>query len=161
MTTAQYLKQISTLKTKIEQKTVYIEELRSRAMAAGAVKYKTVAVQTSVSNGKLESLVTEYVELEMQAQMDILNFEKMRTKIIEQIQELPEEKYIKILFKRFVECKSFEIIADEMNYDVDYARTVNRRAMQQFEKKYLGEYLEVHTKSHKITQNHMEYRKPI
>jgi len=43
-------------------------------------------------------------------------------------------KYLQVLYKRYVEYKSFEQIAVEMGYTYDYIRKIHIKALRNFEK---------------------------
>lgn len=55
--------------------------------------------------------------------------------ILAQINSLSDTRYIDLLTKRYVEYKSFEKIAVEMNYTYDYVRRLHRWALQAFKQK--------------------------
>ena len=69
----------------------------------------------------------------------IQNFDKFVDKkhtIINQIHTLNDSKHIEILHKRYVEFKSFELIAVEMSYTYQYIRELHGNALRKFETSY-------------------------
>ena len=74
----------------------------------------------------------------------------MRNIITEQIQHLDDDRYVKILFKRYVELKKFHVIHVEMKYDYDYVRVLHGEALGYFEMIYRDQIkdFKVHTQSH-------------
>ena len=128
-----YLQQIKVLDTKIKQKEEQIEYLKEAAGGAGAIRYDKDKVQTSCSDSKLESMIIQYMTLEQEVQEEKLKFEQARQKIINQIHELNDDRYINVLFKRYVELKGFEKIAVEMDYNYDYVRELHALAINAFE----------------------------
>ena len=54
---------------------------------------------------------------------------------------MEEESVYQILFSRYIEKKTFEKIATEMEYSWRQIVRLHGKALQQFEKKYGEEYL--------------------
>ena len=136
MNAQKYLQQIKVLDTKIKQKEEQIEYLKEAAGGAGAIRYDKDKVQTSCSDSKLESMIIEYMQLEQEVQEQKLHLEKVRDVIIGQIHNLHDDRYISVLFKRYVEIKSYELIAVEMNYSFDYVKELHRDALEDFRLKH-------------------------
>ena len=136
MNAQKYLQQIKMLETKIKQKEEQIEYLKEAASGAGAIRYDKDKVQTSMTDSKLENLVIQYMTLEQEVQEQILHLEQVRHRIIGEIQELHDDRYINVLFKRYVEIKSYELIAVEMNYSFDYVKELHRDALEDFRLKH-------------------------
>ena len=61
----------------------------------------------------------------------------LRNEMIEKIEQLPDDRYRNILFKRYVEYKSIEQIAVEMNYNYPYIVELHGYALRAFEKLYM------------------------
>lgn len=58
---------------------------------------------------------------------------KKKETIIDQIGTLSDTRYIDILGKRYVEFKSFEVIAVEMGYSFEYVLRIHWEALKAFE----------------------------
>jgi hypothetical protein len=127
-----YLQQIRVLDTKIRQKEEQIESLKLSADGAGAIRYDKDIVQVSKVDSKMESIVVQYVAIEEEVKKQKLHLEQMKQIIIDQIQELTDDRYINVLFKRYVQIKSYELIAVEMNYSFDYVKELHRDALEEF-----------------------------
>lgn len=132
MNAQKYLQQIKVLDTKIKQKEEQIEYLKEAAGGAGAIRYDKEKIQVSMTDSKLEQMVIEYMQLEQEVQEQKLHLEKVRNVIIGQIHDLCDDRYINVLFKRYVEVKSYELIAVEMNYSFDYVKELHRDALEDF-----------------------------
>ena len=117
MTTKQYLGQIRILDIKIRQRQREAAELKLAATCTGSASSQGEKVQTSASGDKLLNAVARYVDLEAEIQGMIDSMQKRRHDIIAEIQSLEDSRYIEILYKRYVEFKSFEFIACEMHYN--------------------------------------------
>ena len=66
-------------------------------------------------------------------QEECTQFNQMRHERIDQIQMMNKVEHMDILFKRFVEYKSVECIAKEMNYTYKYASKLLNLALKAFE----------------------------
>lgn len=130
-----YLKQIEILDKCIDQKRIECDELRLRAGSTGGIQYGD-KVQTSPSGNELEKKVVKYVQLEQEINEMINKFVDVKHKIIDEIQGLSEVKHIDVLFKRYVQYKSLEQIAVEMNYSYPYVRELHGYALADFERTY-------------------------
>lgn len=128
-----YLKQIERLDKCIEQKQIECDELKLLAEGTGGIQYGD-RVQTSPRGDALEKKVVKYVQLEQEIDEMIDKFVDMKHKIIDEIQGLSEVKHIDVLFKKYVQYKSLEQIAVEMNYSYPYVRELHGYALADFER---------------------------
>lgn len=54
---------------------------------------------------------------------------------------MDDENVYNILFARYIEKKTFEVIATEMNYSFRNITRLHGRALKEFEKKYGEQYI--------------------
>ena len=140
MTTKEYLCQISRLDRMIQNKLAEISQLRELAMSVSAVKNEE-RVQTTPNFDKIG---TSYCKIEaMEEKLDKLidEFVDKKNLIISQIDKIENETYYEILFARYIEKKTFEKIADEMNYSFRNTTRLHGRALREFEMKFGKTYL--------------------
>ena len=140
MTTKEYLCQISRLDRMINNKLSEISQLRELAMSVSAVKNEE-RVQTTPNFDKIG---TAYCKIEaMEEKLDNLidEFVDKKNLIISQIDKIENETYYEILFARYIEKKTFEKIADEMNYSFRNTTRLHGRALREFEMKFGKTYL--------------------
>ena len=135
MTAKEYLGQIKKLDTCIDQKQVECDELREKMHSVGGISYDE-KVQSSPRADALERRVVKYVEMEQKINNMIDEFVDLKHEIINQIQSLTDEKHINFLFKRYVQYKSLEQIAVEMNYSYPYIKELHSKALEEFETSY-------------------------
>nr|DAL53505.1 MAG TPA_asm: Protein of unknown function (DUF1492) [Caudoviricetes sp.] len=138
MTTKQYLGQIRMLDIKIRQRQREAAELKLAATCTGSASAQGEKVQTSASGDKLLNAVARYVDLEAETQSMIDGMQKRRHKIIAEIQSLEDSRYIEILYKRYVEFKRFDQIAQECNYSCTHIKRMHGQALQEFTKVHKG-----------------------
>ena len=140
MTTKEYLCQISRLDRMIQNKLAEISQLRELAMSVSAVKNEE-RVQTTPNFDKIG---TAYCKIEaMEEKLDNLidEFVDKKNLIISQIDKIENETYYEILFARYIEKKTFEKIADEMNYSFRNTTRLHGRALREFEREFGKTYL--------------------
>ena len=138
-----YLQQIRKMDIIIDQRLKERDELRDFD-GVTAIAYDKDPVQTSPNgSAPFEHTIEKLIELD--AKIDALIDEYVTTKnrIIGEIQSLDNANHIDLLYKRYVEYKSFGEIAKEMNYEYYWVCRMHGYALQEFEQKY---------KQHKQTQ---------
>ena len=136
MTAKEYLKQIELLDIKIRQKQDQLDCLRETAGGNAAIRYDKLNVQITVAPDMMERNVLHMVELEEKIFADKLRMETLKDQIIDQIQSLEDERYIDLLFRRYVKYQKFEQIALDMSYDYVYIRELHGEALGAFEQEY-------------------------
>lgn len=142
MTAKEYLEQIESLSIRIDQMQNRLDCMRETAGGAAAIRYDKDRVQASVTVDAVERNVLNLIEMENKIFAEKVRLESIRNKITEQIQALDDNRYVKILYKRYVELKKFHVINVEMNYDYDYVRVLHGEALGYFEMIYRKEFVE-------------------
>lgn len=135
MTTKEYLSQIHRLDTIISQKKNQLNELKILSNTIKSTDYSKEVVQSSKES--LASFVVEIEKitlLEKEINSIIEVYLNKKNTIINEIQSLDDVNYIKILYQRYVDNKSFKEIAFELNYDYDYIRLLHQKSLSDFEK---------------------------
>lgn len=134
MKAKEYLLQIETLQTKIEQKRQRAKEYRELALTSGGFDYSKERVQTSNLSGQIENPVIRYIALEQEISEDVLNLQQIKDKITGEIHNINNPDFIKLLYKRYVESINLSVIAKEMQYSYDRIRHMHGEALKEFEK---------------------------
>lgn len=142
MTAKEYLEQIESLSIRIDQMQNRLDCMRETAGGAAAIRYDKDRVQASVTVDAVERNVLNLIEMENKIFAEKVRLESIRNKITEQIQSLDDNRYVKILYKRYVELKKFHVINVEMNYDYDYVRVLHGEALGYFEMIYRKDFVE-------------------
>ena len=91
-------------------------------------------VQTSPSVDSIPNEVIRRAELEADISRKIERFLQLKHKIINEIQSLDNAVYVSIMYKRYVEYKSLEEIAVEMNYSYRQIKRLHGLALLDFKK---------------------------
>lgn len=135
MNVKSYLLQIEVLQTKIEQKKQRAKDYRELALTSGGVDYSKERVQTSNLGGQIENPVIRYIALEQEISEDVLKLQQIKDKITGEIHNVNNADFIKLLYKKYVECESLWSIAKNMGYSYDRIRHMHGEALKEFDKK--------------------------
>lgn len=135
VTAKEYLCQLQILDTKINQKIEESAQLRSIVKGRG-MSCDSERVQTSPANVQ-ENTIIKYLDIEREIDRMIDDYVDRKDKIINQIHELSDVRYIRILFDRYVpdengHTKSFEQISVDMNYNYTYVCDLHGQALIAF-----------------------------
>lgn len=135
MNAKEYLQNLKRLDTVIEQKIKELDNLKIMSTSIGSFDYSKERVQTSPdADAPFVKTVEKICILQDEINREIDQFVDKKHRIINQIQELSNPKYIDVLFRRYVEYKSFETIAVEMDLSYQYVIEIHGYALQEFEK---------------------------
>ena len=140
MKTKDYLSQVGRLNKMINNKLSEISQLRELSVSISAIG-NDEKVQTSPNFDKIGTAIAKIDELENNLDKMIDEYLVKRERIIAQIDTMEEESVYQIVFSRYIEKKTFEKIATEMEYSWRQIVRLHGKALQQFEKKYGEEYL--------------------
>lgn len=140
MTTKEYLGQISRLNRMINNKLTEIAQLKDMAASISAPQNGD-RVQTTPNFDKIGTKYAEIDEMERKIDCMVDELVDKKEKIIQQIDSMEDENTYNILFARYIEKKTFEVIATEMKYSWRQVVRLHGTALKQFEKKYGEGYL--------------------
>lgn len=137
MRAKEYLQQLRRLDTVIDQKIKELDDLKVKSTCISGFDYSKERVQTSPSgDAPYVRTVSRMIDLNEEINRDIDDFVDRKHKIINEIQSLENTKHIQILFKKYVEYKTFERISVEMNYTYQYIVLLHGYALKEFSQKY-------------------------
>lgn len=140
MTTKEYLGQISRLNRMINNKLTEIAQLKDMAASISAPQ-SGERVQTTPNFDKIGTRYAKIDEMERKIDGMVDELVDKKEKIIQQIDSMEDENTYNILFTRYIEKKTFEVIATEMKYSWRQVIRLHGTALKQFEKKYGEVYL--------------------
>ncbi len=123
-----------TAEIKIEPKQEELERLKS-SLESISTGTDSERVQTTPRD-RLSEEVPIIADLEEEINADLGALLMLRNKIINEIQSMDNPVYINILYKRYVQYKSLEEIAVEMNYVYVHTRRLHGLALQAFRARY-------------------------
>lgn len=141
MTTKEYLGQISRFNRMINNKLVEIAQLKELACSISAIQTGE-RVQTTPNYDKIGTAYAKIDEMERKLDKLIDTYVDKKNHIISQIDGVEDEMLYNILFARYIERKTFEKIATELEYSWRQIIRLHGKALKQFENQYGEEYLE-------------------
>ena len=139
MNAKEYLKQLQKMEVMIKQRRQEKEELRIMLSSISSYDYAKDRVQTSPSGDALYVKTLEKIEeIEEEIGRLVAEYLEKKHEMIGQIQKLKNDRHIEVLYKRYIEFKRIEEIAEEMSYTYQYAITLHGNALKEFVKENDG-----------------------
>lgn len=123
------LKQIKKLDTRIKQKERQYWELYYAAIGLGAIRYDKDPVQVTKTPDHMANQIHKYIEMKREILKEKEQLLRLKSEIIREIHKLTDDRYINVLYKRYVEFKDYDTIATEMHYAVGYVKTLHHKAL--------------------------------
>jgi hypothetical protein len=120
----------------IENRKMEIEQLRSIATST-TIPHKDVNVKSSSDKDKMGNTVVKIVELEKETSVII----SQRSKILRQIENIPDAKMYEVLYQKFVDNKPNKEIKLENITSVRRVQQILNDALAKFESMYGYQYL--------------------
>lgn len=124
----------------INNKLTEIAQLKDMAASISAPQSGD-RVQTTLNFDKIGTKYAKIDEMERKIDGMVDELVDKKEKIIQQIDSMEDENTYNILFARYIEKKTFEVIATEMKYSWRQVVRLHGTALKQFEKKYGEGYL--------------------
>lgn len=141
METQQYLQQISRLDRMIKNKIAEIAELKELACSISAINTDD-KVKSTPNFDKIGSNIAKIQELEYKLDVIIDEYVDKRNLIMSQIESIEDEIQYQILFARYIQRKKFEEIAVEIKYSYKQTRRLHTKALKTFKSKFGEKYSE-------------------
>lgn len=132
MNAKEYLLQVRKLEHLISIKKEEIQRLRL------TLGYKTVRYDIErVSGGKPVSAsetIARIVDYETELEKDVRRYIETKSDVLKTIDQLSDERYISVLYKRYFEFKRFEEISVDMNYHYRWVLKLHGKALLEVNK---------------------------
>lgn len=132
MRAKEYLQQVRVLDIKINNRIKQKDDLLSKIQSISLAENTPDRVQTGRNLDPLGTDMAKYLDMEREIVSMIDALVAMKDKIIGEIHQLHDPVHIDLLFKRYVECKTWEQIAVEMNYTIRWIYSLHGSALQEF-----------------------------
>jgi pyruvate-formate lyase len=123
----------------INNKLSEISQLRELACSLQGVQ-NNERVQSTPNMDKIGTAYAKIDEMERNLDKLIDEYSDERNKIIGMIDGMENETYYEILFARYIEKKTFEVIATEMHYSFRNVTRLHGKALKAFDEKYGANY---------------------
>ena len=133
MSPKEYLSQIRRLAVLIDLKNSEKDELRRCMSGLSGIDYSKDRVQVSPEPGAtFERTVDKIDAMEREIDKLIDRYVDLRATIIGQIEMLPDDRHVKLLYKHYAEFKTLAKVACEMHYSYERLRHIHKDALQVF-----------------------------
>lgn len=130
MTAKEYLEQYKHIKKRIEVLQDTIEQLRTEAES---VSINLDGMPHGQGKGdRLERLAIQLADMESKLQEEMSGLWSKRMEIINLLGKMHNHKHQVLLHKRYIECKSWEVIAYEMGISWRYCYMLHGSALNEF-----------------------------
>ncbi len=131
MNAKHYLRQGYRLNERIKDKQERLEKYKELAVSVSAIDYSKDRVQGGMnSSSPYENKVIKIVDLEAEIERDIKNLCKLQIEISNAIDAVEDVNCSLILSKRYLLMKTWEQIAEDMNYSVVQIHRLHKKALQ-------------------------------
>lgn len=137
MTAKEYLQEIKKMDISIDQMQAEFDLLKKGRTYIGGMDYSADRVQTSPNGSGFTKLSDKLYDMQKEINEEIDRFNDMRHKRICQIQKLSKTEYVDILFRRYVQYQSFEVISADMGFSYNYVCNLHGEALKEFAEKFL------------------------
>lgn len=133
MTAKEYLQQVRSKNSEINNLMGDKEQLRELMYSFGGSP-EGERVQSSRNNDKLGSLYARLDKKEREITEKIDNLIDFKSKVSSEINQLCDGRYKEVLYKRYIQMKTWELIAVELNYTYNYVIQLHGQALLEFQK---------------------------
>lgn len=133
MTAKEYLNQLIAMDNAINRKQQRLATLRDVAMNTTA-NYTDEVVQRTREKNPLENIMTKIVDLDREIDGDIDALVDLKAEVWEQLDNLSDERYKRILWLHYAERYSWTKVAKEMSFTTRYVYILHRAALSEFDK---------------------------
>lgn len=132
MQAKEYLLQIKRLDSLIKNKMFELDKLKSESVCKASSYGERV--QTTFDPNSKEKMLTTILSLEKELSKDIEYYISVKNEIIKTIDELESSNEIDVLYKKYVQFKTWEQIAVEMNYTFRNVLIIHGKALKNLQK---------------------------
>lgn len=131
----QYLMSIKYKTERIAEQEEYIQRLRNTLGVSG-ISYDKDRVQTSKVGDKTAEIICKIVDEEEKLENMQQVLMKLRIKILDQIRQIENENYRKVLNVVYVDMHNLKECSRIIGFSYDYVRELHIKALNSFEEKF-------------------------
>ena len=133
MEAKEYLNQLIAMDDAINRKQQRLATLRDVAINT-TPNYTDEAVQRTREKSPLENIMTKIVDLDREIDEDIDALVDFKAEVWEQLDKIPDERYVRVLWLRYAEQRTWGFIANCMNFTSRYVRKLHIQALKELDK---------------------------
>lgn len=130
----EYLKSIRTLDMaiKVKEEELYRLKLNIASLSPQTTGERVINSSTS----DMMSTVDKIVDMQAVINAEIDRLVNLKEEARTKINQLKDTRYISLLSDYYINCKTWEQVADDMGYDLRWVYRLHGRALQSFSKIY-------------------------
>ena len=125
------LGEIERIDTRIDVKLAEVQRLWDRATKVNQV-LTTVKVASSASGGSMSEAVDRIVDLEQEINAEVDRLVDYKRQVQAVLDKMENPDYVKVLYKRYFEHKTWDTIAEEMNMSARHVQRYHTQALPVF-----------------------------
>ena len=129
MTAQEFLRQIGTLQKRIETNTRRVEQMQE-LLTKITPSISDMPKSSTPNVHAFEDRICAKVALEKEIEQDIIRLEKVKLDVVDSIMQVQNEECRELLYKRYIEFKSWASIGIELGYAEKYVYELNRKAVK-------------------------------
>lgn len=133
MTAKKYLQQIRLCDSRINTKLEELQHLKEMVLKVTPT-LKSDVVTGGGSQDKLAEAAVKIVDLEAEINQEIDKYIEAKQEFSATLEKLEDPIYLQVLHKRYIQYKTWEAIACELNMSYRWVCTLHGRALQEIEK---------------------------
>ena len=136
MTGQQYLNTLIRMKDNIKFMTEKKNEIMEQAASAGGIDLSRERVQVSHTYDKIGKQVVEVAELSERIKQEQNRYLEKENEMIEKIRQLHDSNYVSVLYKIYVQQKSFDRfdrVAEETEHTLFWVNKWHDKAVKSFQ----------------------------
>lgn len=134
MTAKEYLSQIHRLDEEIKANKRRIRELSADIGGVRAIDYSGDKVSGSNDADPMASQIAKLIDMEGRVRAETIELQEKKDKIIREIRQLEDVRYVTLLTMRYVHCDRWEQIAVDMHLTIRWVYQMHGEALKAFEK---------------------------
>lgn len=134
MDAREYLEQVHKDDVRLDGLRFEVKRLENMSLNLSSKPTDQDKVMTSGSQDRVANITVKLMEKKAVYERMIDEKEHRRDAIISQIYSLDDTTSSQILFSLFIENKSYQDVANELNYSYDHLRRLSKSALKKFEK---------------------------
>lgn len=138
-----YLSQIKTLDIEINNWIDQLHSMKQKAYSLSSTNYDSPRVQGTQDPDRIGNMVARIAEREDKINAKIDELAELKERITYEIKEIDDNRYVEILFRRYVQMQSLKRIAKEMGYSYERMRHLHGHALVAFESRHTKAHLDM------------------
>ena len=132
MTTKEYFEQALTLNKRINSKLDHLGTLREMTTKASTT-LSDMPRSSSQNVHRMEDIISKIVDLENEINGDIDRFVDMKREYMRIIREIRNPVFQLVMEQRYLCCRTWEMISEDLGYDLRWLHRLHGRALQEAE----------------------------